>query len=44
MFYDKEIPKVDSNRTYLSVIRSDFVVKRDGSCYPKVVIKQCNYI
>ena len=37
-FYDKEIPKVDSNHTCLAVISLDFVLKKDESYYPKVFL------
>ena len=43
-FYDKEIPKVDSNRTCLAVISLEFVLKKDESYYPQVFLKECKYI
>ena len=43
-FYDKEIPKVDSNHTCLAVISLDFDLKRDGSYYHQVFLKECKYI
>ena len=41
-FHNKEIPKVGSNYTFLAII--DFVHKKDENCYPKVFLKECNYI
>ena len=38
-FYDKEIPKVDSNHTCL-----DPVLKKDKNYYPQVFLKECKYI
>ena len=43
-FYDKEIPKLDSNHTCLAVISLDFVLKKDESCYLQVFFKECKYI
>ena len=34
-FYDKEIPKVDSNHTYLAVITLDSALKKDENYYPQ---------
>ena len=34
-FYDKEIPKVDSNHTCLAAISLDFVLKKGESYYPQ---------
>ena len=39
-FYDKEIPKVDSNHTCLAVISLDFALKKVESCYPQVFLKE----
>ena len=39
-FYDKEIPKVDSNYTCLEVIRSDSALKNDENYYPQVFLKE----
>ena len=33
-FYDKEIPKVDSNHTCVEVFSLDLVLKKDESYYP----------
>ena len=30
-FYDKEIPKVDSNHTYLAVVSLDSALNKDGN-------------
>ena len=43
-FYDKEIPKVDSNHTCLAVISLDFALKTDGNYYPQFFLKECKYI
>ena len=40
-FYDKEIPKVDSNYTCLEVIRLDSALKNDENYYPQVFFKEC---
>lgn len=37
-FYDKEIPMVDSNHTFLAAITLDFALKKDEN------YKQCKYI
>ena len=43
-FYDKEIPKVDSNHTCLAVISLDSALKKDENYYPQVFLKECKYI
>ena len=43
-FYDKEIPKVDSNHTFLYVISLDSVLKKDENNYPQVFLRECKYI
>ena len=43
-FYDKEIPKVDSNHTCLAVISLDSVLKKDDNYYPTLFSKECKYI
>ena len=43
-FYDKEIPKVDSNHTCLAAISFDSVLKKDENYYPQVLLKECKYI
>ena len=43
-FYDKEIPKVDSNYTCLEVIRLDSALKNDENYYPQVFLKECKCI
>ena len=43
-FYDKEIPKVDSNHTCLVVISWDSVLKKDENYYSQVFLKECKYI
>ena len=44
VFYDKEIPKVDSNHTCLAVISLDSGLNKDGNYYPQVFLKECKYI
>ena len=41
-FYDKEIPKVDSNHTCLAVISLDSALKKNGNYYPQVFLKNVN--
>ena len=43
-FYDKEIPKVDSNLTCIAVISLDSALNKDGNYYPQVFLKECKYI
>ena len=43
-FYDKRIPKVDSNYTCLAVISLDSALKKDDSYYLQVFLKECKYI
>ena len=43
-FYDKEIPKVDSNHTCYAVISLDPPFKKDDSYYLQVFLKECKYI
>ena len=38
-FYNKEIPKVDSNHTCLAVISLDSALNKDGNYYPQVSLK-----
>ena len=42
-FYNKKIPKLDSNYTFLVVISLDSALKKDGNYYPQVVLKDCKY-
>ena len=42
-FYDKEIPKADSNHTCLAVISLDSALKKDEIYYPQVFLKECKY-
>ena len=44
VFYDKKIPKLNSNHTCLEVIRLDSALKKEGSYYPQVFLKECKYI
>ena len=43
-FYDKKIPKLDSNCTCLAVISLDSSLKKDDSYYLQVFLKDCKYI
>ena len=43
-FYDKEIPKVDSNHAFLAVISLDSALKKDEKYYLQVFLKECKYI
>ena len=43
-FYLKEIPKVDSNHTFLAIISLDSAFKKDENYYPQVFLKECKYI
>ena len=43
-FYDKEIPKVDSNYTCLSVTSLDSTLKKDENYFLQVFLKECKYI
>ena len=43
-FYDKKIPKVDSNHTCLEVINLDSALNKDGNYYPQVFLKECKEV
>ena len=43
-FYNKEMPKVDSNYTCLAVINLYSTLKKDDNYYPEVILKGCKYI
>ena len=43
-FYDKKIPKDDSNHTCLAVITLDSGLNKDENYYPQVFLKGCKYI
>ena len=43
-FYDKEIPKVDSDHTCLTEISLDSALKKDENCYPQVFLIESKYI
>ena len=43
-FYNKTIPKVDSNHTSLEGISLDSALKKDESYYPHVFLKEYKYI
>ena len=40
-FYDKEIPKEDSNHTCLAVVSLNSALKKDDSYYPLAFLKEC---
>ena len=43
-FYDKKIPKVDSNHTCYTVINLDSALKKDVNFYPQAFLKEYKYI
>ena len=43
-FYNKKIPKVDSNHPCLVVISLDSTLQKDDNYYPQVSLKECKYI
>ena len=43
-FYDKEIPRVDSNHNCLAIMSLDSALNKDGNYYPQVVLKECKFI
>ena len=43
-FYNKKIPKADSNHTYLTVISLDSALKKDENYYPQLLLKDCKHI
>ena len=43
-FYDKKVPKADSNHTCLAVISMDSALKKDENYYPQVFLKECKYV
>ena len=43
-FYDKKIPKMDSNHICLAVISLDSALKKDDNYYLLVFLKVCKYI
>ena len=43
-FYDKKVPKTDSNPICLAVISLDSALKKDDNYYLKVFLKECKYI
>ena len=43
-FHDKDLLKVGSNYICLAVILIDFVLKKDQTYYPQVILKECKYI
>ena len=42
-FYNKKVPKMDSNYTCLAAISLDSALKKDGNYYPQVFLKECKY-
>ena len=43
-FYEKKIPKVDSNHNCLAVTRLDSSLKKDENYYLQVFLKEWKYI
>ena len=43
-FYDKGMPKVDSNHTCLAEISLDSTLRKDENYYMQVFLKECKYI
>ena len=45
-FYDKKVPKLDSNHTCLAVISLDSALMKDDNYYPQVfyIFTECKYI
>ena len=43
-FYDKEIPKMDSNHTCSAVTSLNSALDKDGSYYRQVLLKEYKYI
>ena len=43
-FYDRIIPKLDSNHTCLAVISLVSALKKDSNYYPQVFLIECKYI
>ena len=43
-FYDKNLPKVDTNHTCLAVTSLDSAFKKDGYYYLQLLLKECKYI
>ena len=43
-FFDKKIPKVNSNHTCLAVISLDFALKKNENYYLQVFLKECKHI
>ena len=43
-FYEKEVPKVDSNYTSFAVISLYSALNKDGNYYPQVFSKESKYI
>ena len=43
-FYDKKIPKLDSNHTCLAVITLNSALQKNDSCYLQVFLKSVNIL
>ena len=44
IFFDKKVPKVDSNHAYLAVINLCFAHKKGYNYYLQVLLKERRYI
>ena len=42
-FYDKKIPKVDSNHIYFAVVSLDSAIIKEENYYLQVILKECKY-
>ena len=42
-FYDRKIPKLESNHTCLAVISLDSATKKDDNYYPQIFLIGCKY-
>ena len=40
-FYNKKLPKGDSNHTCLTVLRLDSALNKDGNYYLQLLLKEC---
>ena len=43
-FYDKKLPKIDSNHICLAVISLDSALKKNDNYHWQVFLKECKYI
>ena len=43
-FHNKEILKVDSNLTCLTIVSLDSALNKDGNCYPQAFLRNANIL